>query len=543
MKTSFCYAVAVLCLICASISAQQPSAIPSSLSNSQQSEPQDQSQGQSLADLARKARKDHSEDTNLTPQDAKKLFSAVDKIAAFAAEDSGFPLRTTIKRRLVSPDEVEKSARAKMSKEEYSERFARSEITMKKFGLLPRNFDLKEFLIKVNRKEIAGYYDDESKSISLVNTIPLAQQEAVLAHELTHALQDQNYDLRTWAKGREAHGGKESASGADESSTARRAVVEGQAMVVYVDYLLARVGRSVQNTPGIIYRMEDPMVKATVDSQMMHDAPMLLREGGTFPYREGLIFENELLQAGGKRMAFAGAFADPPRNTHEVIQPRAYLDHEKLAAMRLPDVGAMLNEKYEVYDSGSVGELDVRALLWQFGSRKTADELSKNWQGGRYVALRKKSAMTPSTGDLGLLYVSRWSSAPAAEKFARFYVDEVVKRYQTAKVQTEGACSGPDCPISSAQIVTEEGPVVIELWKDNTVLVSESFDRETAAKLSTAVREVGRKTQAQQLPQQELATRLYELPAFRKFQKAIAEEMLGQVNSILSPERYKRNLP
>src|SRR5262249_2704517 len=159
-----------------------------------------QDSSQSLADMARKLRKDHSEDKQMTAEDAKKLFNAVDRIAAFASEDSGFPLRTTIKRRVISPDEVEREARAKMAREHDSDRFASSELSMKKLGLLPRNFNLKEFLITINRKEIAGFYDDETKTISLVNTIPLEQQEAVMAHELTHALQDQNYDLHKWAR-------------------------------------------------------------------------------------------------------------------------------------------------------------------------------------------------------------------------------------------------------------------------------------------------------------------------------------------------------
>jgi hypothetical protein len=265
--------------------------------------------------------------------------------------------------------------------------------------------------------------------------------------------------------------------------------LEGQATVVFVDYLLARTGRSVQNTPGFIYRMEDPMVKASVDSQMVHDAPMILREAGAFPYRAGLIFEGELLQAGGKKMAFAGAFAHPPRSTHEVLQPRAYIGHEKLVAVRVPDVRAMLNNEYDVYDSGTVGELDARALLWQFGSRKLPDDLSRNWAGGTYIAFRKKAASAPSTADLAFLYVSRWNSPQAAERFAKFYVGAVSNRYQTAVVQPEDACSAADCPLSSAHIVTEEGPVIIELWKDNTVLVSESFDKETAAKLSRGPRD------------------------------------------------------
>jgi len=470
----------------------------------------------------------------MSPEEAKKLFSAVDRIAAFASQDSGFPQRSTIKRQLVSPDDVEKSARARMAKEEYSERMARSELTMKKFGLLPREFNLREFMIKVQRKEIAGYYDDETKSISLVNTIPFRQQEAILAHELTHALQDQNYDLRAWAKSGDSSRGKAyKVHLTDESTAARQAVVEGQATVVYVDYLLAPSGRNLQNTPGLIYRLEDPVIKGSVDSQMMHDAPMILRVAGEFPYRDGLIFEGELLQAGGKKMAFAGAFANPPRSTHEVIQPRAYLAHEQLPALPLPDVRATLGETYELYDSGSIGELDVRALLWQLGSRTLADDLSKSWQGGAYAAFQKKSvAAASSTADLELLYVSRWSSAQAAQRFAKFYVGEVSRRYQTVAAEPGGSCSAADCPVSSTQITTEEGPVIVELLQDNIVVVSESFDKDTAAKLSTAVRERGPKTQALSLSQ-ELGMRLYDLQAFGALQQRVGEEMIERAYASL----------
>ena len=86
----------------------------------------------------------------------------------------------------------------------------------------------------------------------------------------------------------------------DESVLARHAVIEGQATMVMLDYILAPFGRSVQIRPGIIYQMEDPAVRATYDSELLHNAPMILRESGTFPYRAGLIFEGELLHKGGK---------------------------------------------------------------------------------------------------------------------------------------------------------------------------------------------------------------------------------------------------
>ena len=221
-------------------------------------------------------------------------------------------------------------------------------------------------------------------------------------------------------------------------------------MVVYVDYMLRPVGRNLEDTPGLIYQMEEPAVKAVIDSQMMHDAPMILREMGGFPYQEGLIFEGELLHKGGKKMAFAGAFVRPPRNSHEVLQPEAYINGDKLPAVRIPDMQTALNHEYDVCDSGGIGELDVRALLKQYGERKIADELSAEWQGGSYVTFRKKdkvvAEISPSTADVALLYVSRWKTPQAAEWFASFYARTVSQRYRTATVQPVPACSGDNCP-------------------------------------------------------------------------------------------------
>ena len=133
----------------------------------------------------------------------------------------------------------------KWRREEFTKRFAQEELSMKKLGFLPRDFNLKEFLVKSTGQEIAAYYDDETKMISMLNWVPPDRQEPILAHELTHALQDQNYDLAKWMKA-----GRNGAIGSaiDDSAIARKAVVEGQAMVVYVDYLLKPVGRSLEDT-------------------------------------------------------------------------------------------------------------------------------------------------------------------------------------------------------------------------------------------------------------------------------------------------------
>ena len=505
----------------------------------QQTEPQAAGQSQSLGDVARRLRKDTTEEVRMTDSDTKKLFALVDKIFAFAAQDTGMPKRAVVKRQMVGKTDVEKYASGRLAKEEYTQRFAQAELSMKKLGFLPREFNLRDFLVKATGANVAGYYDDETKTISLLNWVPTDRQEPILAHELTHALQDQNYDLRKWMKAAEAAAkDKDKDSSNDDSATARKAVVEGQAMVVYVDYVLAPLGRNLADTPGLIYQMEEAAVKAVADSQMLHDAPMILREAGTFAYNEGLIFEGELLHKGGKEMAFAGVFARPPRNSREVLQPDTYINGEKLPPVRIPDMHQLLNNEYDVYDSGGIGELDVRALLKQYGQRKIADELSSAWQGGAYVTYRRTksgagSEIAPSTSDLALLYVSRWKSPQAAERFAHFYAGAVSQRYHTAATQAQPACTGADCPVSTVQVATEEGPVIVEHWADNSVVVSESFDVTTAAKLRSAVRDAGSGAHAWNVQQdeQELGMRLYEIPSFREFLTEIGYRIAQEIAS------------
>jgi hypothetical protein len=493
-----------------------------------------QQETQSLADMARKLRKDKPADVKMSEEEGKELFHSVDKVFAFASEDTGFPKRSAVKKAVVGQSDIEKFTKERLARADYSQRFGRSELTMKKFGLLPRDFDLREFLVKANGQSVAGLYDEESKTIWLLNTVAFDRQGPILAHELTHALQDQNYDLKHWAKAGEklpanlkGTPGK-SESGNDETTTARHAVVEGQAMVVYIDYLLAPFGRNLKDTPGVVASMQDQAVTATIDTELMHRAPMVLREAGSFPYRSGLFFEADVLAKRGKEAAFQGVFAQPPRNTHEVFDSNAYLEHGKLPTMLIPDVRPLLAD-YEVFDSGSFGELDVRALLKQFGDKHGAEDFAPAWQGGSYVAFKRAQVaggLQPGTADVALLYVSHWKTTQAAEHFARFYATSVAKRYRNAAVQDIAPCTVAPCPAGAALVSTEEGPVIVEEWPDNTVIVLESFDSATAAKLSSAVRSPARELHAWALPQEELGSRLYSLPAFRAFQAEIGSIIL-----------------
>src|SRR5207253_9153261 len=127
--------------------------------------------------------------------------------------------------------------------DEDAKRLRRSELVLKKFGLLPRDFELGKFLVVLLKEQVAGYYDPKTKTVNLLDWLGAEQQKPVLAHELTHALQDQSFNLEKYMKPADADLEKKKEISPqdtenDEIGSTRQAVVEGQAKVVRVDDLL-----------------------------------------------------------------------------------------------------------------------------------------------------------------------------------------------------------------------------------------------------------------------------------------------------------------
>jgi hypothetical protein len=427
----------------------------------------------------------------ISPAEAQELFRSVDEILKFASTETLLPIRRQVKRRLTSRDEVVGYIQKHMEEDEDAQRLRRSELVLKKFGLLPRDFNLQTFLLALLREQVAGYYDPKTKTVNLLNWIDAEQQKPVLAHELTHALQDQSFGLEKWMKSgvTDLEKTKQPTPADienDEATAARQAVVEGQAMAVLVDYMLAPTGQSLLNSPQIVEALKAGMLVGTTDSIQFRNAPIYLKEALTFAYRYGLDFVVELLAKQGKEKAFAGAFANPPKSTRQIMEPQTYLSGERIDPMRLPDFAHDFKD-YERFDIGAIGEFDVAVLIDQYDGLESSKRLYPHWRGGYYYAARPKG---DASAPLGLLYVSRWSNPERAAEFAAVYAQSLAKRYKRAHEVRDGAEPAHDDNLETLtgkhSWLTEEGPVVIEVAGD-TVLVTESLDEETTERVEHEV--------------------------------------------------------
>ena len=96
----------------------------------------------------------------ITPEEAKELFQSVDEILQFASKSTLLPMKQPVKKAMVSREQVEKYIEEKFKDDVDRIRFERSELVLKKFGFLPRTFDLHTFMIKLYGEQVEGYYDE-----------------------------------------------------------------------------------------------------------------------------------------------------------------------------------------------------------------------------------------------------------------------------------------------------------------------------------------------------------------------------------------------
>ncbi len=421
--------------------------------------------------------------TQITPEQARQLFASVDEIMKFASDDSGLPIKSPVKRQLTTRVAVEAYLLKRFNDDKESKRMERDEIVLKKFGLLDRDFELKPFLLALLKEQIEAYYDSKTKTINLLNWVQPDEQKPVLAHELTHALQDQHSDLEKWDNQTPddvstTMAGDQVNLAKDEMDAARDAVSEGQATAVMMDYMLKPLGKSLIKDPEVLDFIQQHM-NASADSPVMARAPLLISESMLFPYRNGLSFEQDVWMDQGQAAAFAGALDRPPTSTWEILNPRDYERKLIPPIPLLPDFHPIVDKLYRPYDIGQVGQLDVKIMTQLFGGDQSSRDLTSAWDGGLYWAGQLRSARTAaqqdSTRSLAIFYLSVWRNGASATEFAQLYANNLGRKYSSVAPDTadQSSASAEDGSVEQ-DFTTDEGPVIITR-RGNLVFVAESF--------------------------------------------------------------------
>ncbi len=305
------------------------------------------------------------------------FIAAADEVLGQMSQITGLKLLTPLKKSLRSREEIRAYVIKQMNEEKNpAERYA-DQRSAEAFGLLPKGFDLDNFMVNVLTEQVEGLYDPKTREFYIADWSPLADQRMVMAHELTHALEDQHFQIEAWLKAARPN---------EDAELARDAVLEGSAMAAMVDYLMLSTGRSLKDVPDFDPSM---LIGDLGSTPTLQKAPPFLKDALIFPYIGGLTFSAAVLRNTGWA-ALSAVFEKPPVSTQQILHPGLYRSGKIPATVTLPRFEKLLGDNWSKLDENIMGEFGWKEVLKQFLDSDRATNLAAAWDGDRYAVFEHK---------------------------------------------------------------------------------------------------------------------------------------------------------
>jgi hypothetical protein len=351
---------------------------------------------------------------------AKEVCAQIQGIALDLTKISGMPLKHPVPCDFITKQKINKFLNDRVKEVAKPEEIRAEELTLKKFGLVPPDFDLAKNTVDLLTEQAAAFYDYDKKKLFITDSTPSDTREPVLAHELAHAIADQNYNLARFIRqGRKS----------DDGSTARLAVMEGQATWLMSEFLARKVGQTLKDSPTLLAMMSSVNDGGSGQYPVFDNSPLYLRLSLVFPYTKGMLFQNSVYDRDG-RYGFAEVFVKPPVSTQQIMHPDKYFGGVKPTEPELPD--PHLPKGYKSLVGGTLGELEHSVMLEQFSGKQRAEQLSPHWRGSTFALVEKKKA-----GRVVLLYTAEWDTEDAAREYFSAYRKQMQQKWKKFEVTSD----------------------------------------------------------------------------------------------------------
>ncbi len=345
-----------------------------------------------------------------------EFLKAADEVLAEMSKLLSLPVKTPLKKSIRTREEIRDYLIRRMKEDkEPAKRYADQRV-LEKLGLLPKGFALETFLLELLTEQIAGLYDPKSQEFFIAEWIAPDDQRMVMAHELTHALQDQYFRLDPWV---------DAAKPNDDAELARDAVLEGSALAAMIDYLLRESKKGVRDIPDIEELARGQLLGDLDKSPQLAKAPPFLREELVFPYLSGLTFTQRVLRSSSGWADFHKVFENPPASTQQILHPDLYLEGVAPKPVTLPDFRRLVPSGWNKLDENLLGEFGLREVLKQFLGAERAKALAPAWAGDRYAIFEHQK-----TKQLLLVFRLRLAGEFDAARFFGQYSEALELKYK-----------------------------------------------------------------------------------------------------------------
>jgi len=304
----------------------------------------------------------------------------------------------------------------KKVKEQYTDQeirdYGRSLATL---GLVPEGTDLMGAMISLYDEQVGAFYLPEERSLYTFKDQSWTSglDKMLLSHELTHALQDQNFDLTKFPL---------KVKDNDDLALASAALMEGDATVLMTRFY-AENADSAQMIGDVTALLGQNTAK-------LQAAPPYLRDMLLFPYVQGQQFVMALSVAGGTD-ALNDAFRHPPVSTQQILHPEKFLhDRRNPESLTLPRLDS---KDWRLIGHNVVGEFGIRSLLEQSLGLFEALQVAQGWIGDRYNVYERGT-----NGPTALVWITAWDDEQHAAAFEDAYKGLAQKRGVTARSNRDG---------------------------------------------------------------------------------------------------------
>lgn len=287
-----------------------------------------------------------------------------------------------------------------------------AEKILKAMGLLKPGDNLEDIEVNVLTEQIAGTYDPETKVINVIagKGLGSTNDQVTLSHEVTHALQDQNFGLTKPPL-------DETNLNGDQSS-AVDSLVEGDATDTMILYAQTYVSAS-----DLLQMQQEA---SNTSSTQLDRAPLYIRESLLFPYQQGLTFVQDIKNKKGGEQEVNNALTAPPMSTQQILHPDLYLDGKhNPRAVTMPVLTTALGKGWKNIDTDTLGEFDYQIWFQEFAGLQKSREVSDGWGGNtiQYYQGPGKNYVMPS--------MTVWDTDIDAQDFFDNYVNLLEGRFHS----------------------------------------------------------------------------------------------------------------
>jgi hypothetical protein len=394
--------------------------------------------------------------TGVAPTNAKSaaVVAATAEVLKETSDIRELPILRPVKSGAQSRAEIERMIIKNMNEETRPEETRASEVALKKLGLVPPDFEFRPFIIKLLTEQVAGYYDPKVQEFYLADWIDLDGQKPVMAHELTHALQDQHFNLRRFEKW---------PKGDSDAEMAAHALIEGDATLAMIRYITRDLQRAVAFAKSL----------GTDDnsSEQIEKAPRAIRESLLFPYEQGSQWVTNLYRRGGWALV-SKAFTDLPQSTEQILHADKYFEREAPVKIDLADIHTSLGAGWKRIDYDVNGEWGCYLVLNEY-LKTGAAAAAAGWSGDRFAVYEE-----PKTSQVFITQMTVWDTDADAREFFDAYARRTEARYAgAAAIELSASATGGQ---ARGWSTPRDGRIVIEL-RGKRVLILEGVPEKVDA--------------------------------------------------------------